>query len=190
MASADAQCCVMAIVVFHSIRPKKKITLIKFDTNKTALQLQKHYVGQNCAKPHRKLVALDTIFCTVCYGFLVDIIHVTSRLKSVSSRRHLGVLFWPVPSAVSDSATCLSLPRVSTYVMTTNSSSVSAIQTVGMDCTIWTEWYITKVELCGADSFPHDVCTASADLWPRINMCDIHNFLVLLTCFGTRTESL
>ncbi|KAH7957202.1 hypothetical protein HPB52_016052 [Rhipicephalus sanguineus] len=65
---------------------------------------------------------------------------------------------------------------------TTNSTYSSGL------CDADRERYAQKLELCGFDPFELDAreWLVSADVWPRVNMCDIHDFLVVRTSFLTR----
>ncbi|KAH7944090.1 hypothetical protein HPB52_015341 [Rhipicephalus sanguineus] len=58
---------------------------------------------------------------------------------------------------------------------TTNSTYSSGL------CDADRERYAQKLELCGFDPFELDArkWLVSADVWPRVNMCDIHDFLVV-----------
>ncbi|KAH7947833.1 hypothetical protein HPB52_016161 [Rhipicephalus sanguineus] len=67
---------------------------------------------------------------------------------------------------------------------TTNSTYSSGL------CDADRERYAQKLELCGFDPFELDAreWLVSADVWPRVNMCDIHDFLVVRTSFLTRKQ--
>lgn len=52
------------------------------------------------------------------------------------------------------------------------------------------ERYAAKIKACGVDPFSLDAldCAVDVNLWPRINMCDIHDYLVSRTSFVTRKQ--
>lgn len=74
-------------------------------------------------------------------------------------------------------------------LMTGNSVTANANYSSGL-CDADRERYAQKLDLCGFGPFELDArdCLISANIWPRVNMCDIHSFLVLRTSFLTRKQ--
>lgn len=73
--------------------------------------------------------------------------------------------------------------------MTGKSVTANANYSSGL-CDADRERYAQKLDLCGFDPFELDArdCLISANILPRVNMCDIHYFLVLRTSFLTRKQ--